>query len=169
MLARDVRRGIYAVQQLVHPGAADAAPDEAQLAGPCVPERGQVADPAPLQACCHWRPNAGDIAQVEVKNGARQLLDRKDDEAVGLLHVGRHLSKQLVRRNADRACQAFADLSLDLALDAPPQPFRHGRVLLHPIETARNFVDRHHLLNRYVPIDRRRYFASRRGIGPAGY
>jgi hypothetical protein len=50
--------------------------------------------------------------------------------------------------NANRARQAFADLGLGFALDAPREGLCHLRVLLHPVKAARHLVNRHGVFHR---------------------
>ena len=85
------------MQELVHPGPGDPAPDHSKASSIGIPERGDIGDPVPLAGARHLGANAWDSPYMQVKDGARQLLDRQDDQPVGLLHVGSELGEQLVR------------------------------------------------------------------------
>ena len=63
------------------------------------------------------RADAGQVAQFEVRDGARELRGQKADQPVGLLHVAGDLGEVAVGRHADGAAQGFADVVLDGLLD----------------------------------------------------
>ena len=88
---------VRAMQKLVHLGAGHAAPDQPQPRGVGVPEGGDIGDAGPLQVFGHFGADARNGPYLQVKDGAGQLLNRQDGQAIGLLHVGSHLGQQLVR------------------------------------------------------------------------
>jgi uncharacterized membrane protein len=95
------------------------------------------------------------IPQLQMNDSAGQGLRRQNDKPVGLLHVGGKLRQQLVGGDAYRACEAFADLGVDFALDGECQASCNRVIALHLVEPAGHLVDRHDVFNRNVPVDGR--------------
>jgi len=143
------------LQELVHLRAGNTAPDHPKPGGIGIfPEGGDIAI---LHLKIRAIPGIGPKMAAHLERNsitAGQLLNRQDCQPVGLLHVGSHLGQQLVRRDADGARQAFADLALDFTLDAVCQLFRYSGLLLHSVEAAGDLVDRHYLFDRNVLVDR---------------
>ena len=77
-----------------------------------------------------------------------------DDEPVRLLQVGANLAEKDVRREADRAGEAFADLLAQGAFDLRRQLARGRDLAFGAHKPACHFVDRHDLLDRQAGIDR---------------
>ena len=57
--------------------------------------------------------DAAEIGEFKVEEPVGQVEMLKDDEAIGLHHVGRKLGEEVVWRDSDRGCDAFADLIED--------------------------------------------------------
>jgi hypothetical protein len=69
-----------------------------------------VDDAGAMQPPLHARADAVDVLQVEAEQDIGQVVLGDHDEPVRLLQVGSDLAEKHVRRDADRAGEAFADL-----------------------------------------------------------
>jgi hypothetical protein len=63
-----------------------------------------------VKSLLHARADAVDLLQFEPEQNLRQIGLGDDDQAVRLLHVGRHLAEKHVRRDADRTGKAVTNL-----------------------------------------------------------
>jgi hypothetical protein len=111
------RLDIHAMQHLVEQHAVDAAPHPAQLKRRRVPQLSDGQDAGAVQALLHTRADAVDVLQFEAEQNVGQLVMGDDDKSVRLLQVGTDLAEEDVRREADRAGEAFADLLAQRAFD----------------------------------------------------
>ena len=123
---------IDAVQHLVEQQSIDAAPDAAQPHGRRLPELGDGVDAGAVQALLHALADAVDLLQFEAEQDAGEIVVRDDDQAVRLLQVGSDLAEKDVRREADRAGEAFADLIAQGPLHLQRQFARNRHLALGP-------------------------------------
>jgi hypothetical protein len=65
----------------------------------------------------HARADAVDLRQFEAEQDVGKVVPGDDDEAVRLLQIGTDLAEKDVRREADRAGKALADLIAHSAFD----------------------------------------------------
>ena len=85
--------------------------------------------------------DAGEVAEVEVRDGAGELRWEESDEAVGLLHVAGDLGEVAVGRHADGAAQGYADVAVDGLLDGEGDLAGAGRFALAAHELADHLID----------------------------
>jgi len=133
---------IRPVQSPPQAGADDRAERGGGLRGP---ERGVIVNrmqPARGEARDGFGTHAGNVAQREGGEPIGQLLAKNHHQAVGPLHVARHLGDQLVGCDADRGAELIADVRPDRRLDPPTERGGNfGRVLVIE-QAARDLVDR---------------------------
>ena len=98
--------------------------------------------------------DAGEVAQLEVRDGAGELRWQQADEAVGLLHVAGDLGEVAVGRHADGAAQGFADVLVDGLLDVEGDLAGAWRLLLAAHELADHLVDGWVVRDRAGEVDR---------------
>ena len=133
---------LVTLQQPVHSRPPDAAPHQPRLTRI---ERQQPVHGDDARRCqppLHVAANAGNIRQFEQRQPRCQSLGRQDGQAIGFLHVGRHLGEQPVGRHADRSGQAFADIGAKARLDPRRQRRNTGDAVFVIEQPAGNFIDR---------------------------
>ena len=99
---------------------------------------------------------AADARYVAGPQRAQLLVQRaglEQRQAVGLLHVGRHLGEDAIGRDADRAFQIVADVRRQSRLDPRGKRGHPGGGVLVVEQPARDFVDRAHRGHRHVALD----------------
>ena len=153
-IGRGGRLDVDAVQHLVEQHAVDAAPYPAQAAGRRLPEILDGEDAGAVEALLHALADAVDILQFEAEQNARQILVRDDGKAVRFLNVGTDLAEKHIRREADRAGEAFADLLAQRAFDLRRQFARDRHLPFGSHQAAGHLINRHDLLDRQAGIDR---------------
>jgi hypothetical protein len=104
------RLNIDAVQHLMEQESVDAAPDPTQPERGCFPELGNGESAGAIEALLHARADAVDLLQFEAEQNLGQVVLGDDDKPVRLLQVGADLAEKDVRRDADRASEALANL-----------------------------------------------------------
>ena len=147
------RLDVDAVQHLVEQQAIDAAPDPAQPDRRCLPELGDGEDAGAMKPLLHALADAVDVLQFETEQNPGQIVMRDDDQPVRLLQVGADLAEKDVRRDADRAGEALADLLAQGAFDLQRQFARDQHLALGSHQAAGHLVDRHDLLDRQAGVD----------------
>jgi hypothetical protein len=148
------RLDVDAVQHLMEQHAVDAAPDPAQLERRRVPQLGDGEDAGAVQALLQARADAVDLLQLEPEEDVGQFVVGDDDQAVRLLQIGTDLAEKNIRREADRAGEAFADLLAQGALHLQGQFPRDRHLTFGAHQLAGHLVDRAHLLDRKAGVDR---------------
>jgi hypothetical protein len=76
-----------------------------------------------------------------------------DDQPVRLLQIGADLAEEDIRRDADRAGEALADLLAQRPLDLERKFARNLDLSLGSHQPAGHLVDRHDLLDRQAGVD----------------
>ena len=92
---------------------------------------------ADFGACAY----AGEVAEVEMGDGAWELGGEQADEAIGLLHVAGDLGEVAVWGHADGAAEGFADVFVDGLFDLEGDLAGARRFLLASDEFADHLVD----------------------------
>jgi hypothetical protein len=105
------------------------------------------------QARFQARADAAQVAQFQPVQGLGQIGRVEDDEAVGLLHVGRGLGQKYIRADADGTAQKRPDLAADGRLDVEGQRPRGGGFAPMPREAAGHFINRMHGLDVHLALD----------------
>ena len=145
---------VDAVQHLVEQQAVDAAPHAAQLERRRVPQLGDIDDAGAMKPLLHARADAVDVLQLEAEQNSGQVVLGDDHQPVGLLQVGPDLAEKHVRRDADRAGEAFADLLAQGPFHLQRQFPGNRHLPFGAHQLAGHFVDRAHLLDRQAGVDR---------------
>jgi hypothetical protein len=94
------------------------------------------------------RADAVDLLQVKAEQNVGQIIPSDDDQPVGFLQVGPDLAEKDVRRETDRAGEAFADLLTQGAFDFQREFARGRHLAFDAHEAAGHLVDRADLLDR---------------------
>ena len=113
-----------------------------------------VGDALGVQANLGARADAGQVAQVEMGDGPRQLRGQEPDQPVRLLHVAGDLGQVAVGRHADGAAQRLADLLVDALLDLERDAAGARRFLLAAHQLADHLVDGGRVRDRAAQLDR---------------
>ena len=150
---RAVVAGWRAAQPVVEAVAPDGVPQRVHAGAV---EREQLlhgGDALGVEADLGARADAGQVAQFEMRDGARQLRGQQADEAVGLLHVAGDLGEVAVGRHADGAAQRLADVVLDGLLDGERDRAGARRLLLAAHQLADHLVDGGRVGDRAAALD----------------
>ncbi len=134
--------GDAAAQPVVQAVAPDGIPEFVHAGAVEREELLHGGDALALEAVFGAGADAGEIAEREVGDGARELRGQEADEAVGLLHVRGDLGEVAVGGHADGAAKGFADVVLDGLLDGEGDAAGVGRLAFAAEELADHLVDR---------------------------
>ncbi len=113
-----------------------------------------MSDALLVQAFLHARADAGQIAQRQVHQRARQQVLGERNQAVGLVHVGGDLRQVAVRREADGAAQCCSDMLADGGLHATRQIHGRKQRLLAADQAGGHLVDGHDGRDGNAALDR---------------
>ena len=132
---------IFATEPVPESLAPDGAPGEgALLSG----EREEVlhgADAGEVEALLHAGADAGEVAEFEALEGARENVWGEGDEAVGLVHVGGDLGEVAVGGESDGAAEGVADFFFDAGFDLAAEFHGDHEGTLATDEAAAHLVD----------------------------
>jgi hypothetical protein len=94
-----------------------------------------------VQAGLSVRAYSGQVAEVEMSDGARELRRQQAYEAIGLLHVAGDFGEVAIGRHADGAAQGYANIFVDGFFDLKGDLASSWWLLLAAHELADHFVD----------------------------